>query len=94
LPQGGDDEDEDLFNDNEEDGAAAEELKAKAAAAKEKSKGDKPPAKTNIILDVKGMVATYVCGGSDLKRSDMCTPPCALEELEEKWAKFNLSHHL
>jgi len=34
--------------------AAADALKAKAAAAKDKAKGDKPPAKTNIILDVKG----------------------------------------
>lgn len=54
--RGGDGEDdEDLFaDDGEADTAAADALKAKAAAAKDKAKGDKPPAKTNIILDVKG----------------------------------------
>lgn len=53
--QGGDGDDEDLFADDEEgDAAAAAELKAKAAAAKDKAKADKPPAKTNIVLDVKG----------------------------------------
>mmetsp|Transcript_43154 Transcript_43154/g.69276 ORF Transcript_43154/g.69276 Transcript_43154/m.69276 type:complete len:165 (+) Transcript_43154:38-532(+) len=53
--RGGDGDDEDLFADDEEgDVAAAAELKAKAAAAKDKAKADKPPAKTNIILDVKG----------------------------------------
>ena len=30
------------------------ELKAKAEAAKGKAKTEKPPAKTNIVLDVKG----------------------------------------
>ena len=30
------------------------ELKAKAEAAKGKAKAEKPPAKTNIVLDVKG----------------------------------------
>jgi hypothetical protein len=60
--QGGGDgeEDEDLFADNnEEDAAAADALKAKAAAAKDKAKGDKPPAKTNIVLDIKGII--YMC---------------------------------
>ena len=59
--QGGGDgeEDEDLFaDDNEADAAAADVLKAKAAAAKDKAKGEKPPAKTNIVLDIKGI---YMC---------------------------------
>jgi elongation factor 1-beta len=58
MRQGGDGDENDLFADaGEEDAAAAEARKAKAAEmqsqAAGKIKGDKP-AKTNIILDVKG----------------------------------------
>lgn len=46
----------DLFGDDDDaDADAAAELKAKAAQkAQQEKKGDKPPAKTNMILDVKG----------------------------------------
>eukprot|EP00961_Rhodomonas_salina_P294722 3934813-Rhodomonas_salina.4 len=57
LTGGGEEEDDvDLFGDDDDaDADAAAELKAKAAQkAQQEKKGDKPPAKTNMILDVKG----------------------------------------
>ncbi|EKX39739.1 hypothetical protein GUITHDRAFT_154358 [Guillardia theta CCMP2712] len=56
LRGGNDDEDGDLFADgDEETTAAAEELKKKAEAAKAKSSGGRGPAKTAVVIDVKGL---------------------------------------
>eukprot|EP00960_Hanusia_phi_P044824 756845-Hanusia_phi.AAC.6 len=55
LRGGNEEEDEDLFADGDgETAAAAEELKKKAEAAKAKSSGGRGPAKTSIVIDIKG----------------------------------------
>ncbi len=56
LMQGGaQEEDEDLFaDDGEDEDAAKEEMRQRAADARAAAKSGGPPAKTNIVLDVKG----------------------------------------
>jgi hypothetical protein len=58
--QGGvQEEDEDLFaDDGEDEDTAKEEMRQRAADARAAAKAGGPPAKTNIVLDVKGK---FVC---------------------------------
>jgi translation elongation factor EF-1beta len=92
MRQGGDGDENDLFADaGEEDAAAAEARKAKAAEmqsqAAGKIKGDKP-AKTNIILDVKGWddETDMAALEANVRKVRSQWPPC--------WGRFlDLVHH-